>query len=213
MDAIRWGREPIVLFAVIAAILFGVHALRGRDEGPARIVVTADTVAELAAAWEDIRGRPPGPEELRGEIERWVRDEILVREAVALGLGEDDTVVRERLVRKLERQAAGTEPPAPTDDEVRAFYEANRERWGADGWTPPLEQVRSVVEMELAEERRRAALRPRGVLSFSRRAPARPRYGHICPGERPAGCRLARRRRRRRGWPTGRTRGLRGGTR
>lgn len=160
MNASRWGREPLILFVVIAALLFGVHALRSRDDAtaPARVVVTAETVAELAVAWEELRGRPPGPEELRGEIERWVRDEILVREAVALGLGEDDTVVRERLARKLERHAVGVEPPTPTEEEVRAFYEANRERWGADGWTPPLEQVRSVVEMELAEERRRAAL-------------------------------------------------------
>lgn len=149
-----------MLFAAIGAAVFGAYAVLQRGEAPnaTRIVVTAETVGRLAAEWQELRGRPPTEDELRGEIDRWARDEILVREAVALGLGEEDTIVRERLVRKMERRAAEAERSVPTDEEIRAYFEAHRDRYGADGWTPPLEQVRGAVELDLEEERRRRAV-------------------------------------------------------
>jgi hypothetical protein len=162
MIARRIAREPLVQFVAVGGLLFGLHLLvkgEGGAAGGARIVVGEDTVASLASAWAERRGRPPAAEELQREIEAWVRDEILYREAIALGLDRDDPIVRERLIGKLELLAKGEgDEEAPSDDEVRAFFDANLDRYRIEGWTPPLEQVRSVVELDLVEGRRRRAL-------------------------------------------------------
>jgi hypothetical protein len=162
MIARRIAREPLVQFVVVGALLFGLHLLLRGDRGAAggaRVVVGEVTVAALASRWTEQRGRPPTAEELRREIDAWVRDEVLYREAIALGLDREDPIVRERLVGKLELLARGKgDEEVLSDDEVRAFFEANLERYRLEGWTPELEQVRNVVELDLVEERRRRAL-------------------------------------------------------
>lgn len=96
--------EPLVLFLVIGAGLFLLWSAKG---GPApttdeRIVVGAGTVQNLAENWTRTRLRPPTPAELRGLVEDHVREEVLYREALSLGLDRDDTIIRRRLRQKLE---------------------------------------------------------------------------------------------------------------
>jgi hypothetical protein len=65
-------------------------------------------------------------------VDNFVREEILVREAVALGLDRDDTVIRRRLRQKMEflTDSAAAMIEA-TDEELRAHYAANIERFMA----------------------------------------------------------------------------------
>ncbi|MEZ5922140.1 MAG: peptidylprolyl isomerase [Parvularculaceae bacterium] len=63
-------------------------------------------------------------------IADYVREEALVREAETLGLESDDYVIRQRMVQKAEFLAeAAISPPAPSDAEVMAYFETNRERY------------------------------------------------------------------------------------
>src|SRR4026208_1628239 len=48
------------------------------------------------------KGREPSPTELNNLIESYVRDEILYREGVKLGLERDDIVVKRRVRQKIE---------------------------------------------------------------------------------------------------------------
>jgi parvulin-like peptidyl-prolyl isomerase len=87
-----------------------------------------------AALAEDLRrrggGREPTAAEVDAAIERWIDQEILVREATARGLDRDDPIVRERIAAKmafvLEQQVT---VPEPSEAELRRFFEAHRERW------------------------------------------------------------------------------------
>ncbi len=56
----------------------------------------------MSVAWLAQGRAPPSPDELRSLVERWVRDEVLFREAVALGLDRNDTIVKRRMVQKME---------------------------------------------------------------------------------------------------------------
>lgn len=69
------------------------------------------------------------PEELARIIEDYTREEALHREALALGLDGEDYVIRRRLVQKLEFIAQGLvdSGPPPTDEDVAAFFEANKD--------------------------------------------------------------------------------------
>ena len=99
-------REPLFLFLLVGALLFGLYTLvsnQSQDSGEAlRIQVTAADIDQLRAGWERQMGRPPFPEELQGLTDNFIREEVLVREALALGLDRDDAVVRRRLVQKMD---------------------------------------------------------------------------------------------------------------
>jgi hypothetical protein len=66
------------------------------------IVVSAGKVAQLKEIFTRTWQRPPTEEELDGLIEDHIREEVYYREALAMGLDRDDTIVRRRLRQKLE---------------------------------------------------------------------------------------------------------------
>jgi hypothetical protein len=118
---------------LIGAAVFAVSS-SVEDEavsvGNDRILVTAADAARLAVLWQKRWQRPPAAEELQGLIEDHVREEILYREALALGLDRDDTIIRRHLRRKFEflteDLAATREPDAA---EIANYFEANRARY------------------------------------------------------------------------------------
>lgn len=122
--------EPLLHFLVLGAALFGLSALLGQPSGERRerIVVTPGQVEHLASTFARTWQRPPTPLELDALIADHVRDEVYAREAVALGLDQDDVVVRRRLRQKMEflTEEAG-EPSPPTDEQLAAFLAAHPE--------------------------------------------------------------------------------------
>jgi hypothetical protein len=116
----RWLREPLVQFLLIGALLFIVFDLRGGDaRGGRSIVVTPGQVDSVAAGFLRTWNRPPNEQELKAQLDEFVREEIAVREAVDLGLDRDDTVIRRRLRQKFEFAAeAAFDATLPTDAEL-----------------------------------------------------------------------------------------------
>ena len=99
-----------------------------------RIEVTADDLRQLEVAWTAQWHRPPTPDEMRGLVEGRVREEILYREALALGLDQGDTIVKRRLAQKMEFLADDVSALRdPTADELRAWYARNSERFAEPG--------------------------------------------------------------------------------
>jgi PPIC-type PPIASE domain len=78
--------------------------------------------------------RPPSPNELDGLVVGYVREEALAREAMALGLDRDDTIIRRRLAQKIEFVIGDLEaPPTPDDPVLREWFEANQDRYRHGG--------------------------------------------------------------------------------
>jgi hypothetical protein len=128
----RWWREPLVHFLAIGAVLFVVFDWRGGG-GDIHVVITPGQIDALAAAFERTWQRPPTEEELKGQIDEYVREEMATREAMTLGLDRDDTVVRRRLRQKLEFLAEDTiDATPPTDAELLVWFDAHRDRYVAD---------------------------------------------------------------------------------
>jgi hypothetical protein len=102
----RWLREPLAHFLVIGMGLF--VAYRAINPGPSqagsarRIEVTVDDIRQLQLAFTAQWQRPPTPEEMAGLVDNRFREEILYREALALGLDKDDTIVKRRMAQKME---------------------------------------------------------------------------------------------------------------
>jgi len=104
----RLLREPLLHFLVLGGAIFAAHALLSRDAaGRDRVVVTSGRIESLAGQFATAHGRPPDPAERQGLIDDWVREEILCREAVSLGLDREDAVIRDRLRQKMEFVGGG----------------------------------------------------------------------------------------------------------
>lgn len=128
----RLIREPLVHFLVLGAglfLLYGYISGKGPDRVD-RIVVKEADVAWLSEQFQRTWMRPPTRQELQGLVEEFVKEEILYREALALGLDKDDLVVRRRMRQKLEFLNADLlEPRRPTDAELHAYLDANPEQF------------------------------------------------------------------------------------
>ncbi len=128
----KFLREPLVHFLLIGAALFLLFGLFNNAAGPqsGRIVITAGQIDYLKANFTRTWQRPPAEQELQGLIDSYVRDEIFYREALAMGLDRDDSIIRRRLKQKLEIMSDDLAGVAiPSDEELRQFMESHPERF------------------------------------------------------------------------------------
>jgi hypothetical protein len=122
----RLLREPLLHFLLVGALLFAFDAiLRDAPPPPGHVIrISNAEIDRLRAQWTKQSQRPPAPAEMQGLIKAHVREEVLYREALAMGLDEDDSIIRRRLAQKLEflieDLAAAREP---SEAELSAFFE------------------------------------------------------------------------------------------
>jgi peptidyl-prolyl cis-trans isomerase C len=130
----RWLREPLLHFLLLGVALFAVNAYtqrgRGGVESSKQIALSLDDVRQLAMYFESQWHRPPTPDEFNRLVENKVQEEVLYREALAMGLDKDDTIVKRRMAQKMqflaEDVAAAREPTTP---ELKSWYEQNSEKF------------------------------------------------------------------------------------
>lgn len=119
-----WLREPLLHFLLAGGLLFAVWGWLGREDAPGDAVrLTAAELNWLRATWSRQRQVPPTDEEMRGLVADYLQEERLAREARALGLDRDDTIIRRRLAQKLRFVVEDTASlPEPTDAQLRELH-------------------------------------------------------------------------------------------
>jgi hypothetical protein len=122
-------RNRLLHFLAFGAVLW----FFARDRGPGRVVDVDPAALDAVHRAEAARSGKAAldAESSRTVDARLIEDELLYREALRMGLDDDDPIVRERLVQKLlllieDLGGAGREP---TDDELRAYFEEHADRW------------------------------------------------------------------------------------
>lgn len=131
MPAKAWRRDPLLHFLLLGAVLYLFYALAAKaPEADRRIVIDAATVNGLRAQWKKDNSAYPNSAALKTLIEQRVRDEILYREAKALGLADNDVVVRRRLVQKLDFLLGNpAQLHAPSETQLRDYLTAHRQHY------------------------------------------------------------------------------------
>jgi peptidyl-prolyl cis-trans isomerase C len=117
--AAAFGPWPALL--LMGTALWGLHRLAQAPE-PGTLVVSAEIVAALRDDLVRHHGREPTADELEARLDAWVEEELVVREARAMGLDRADPIVRRRLTQKLRfalEDAHGVDDPG---DEVLAAW-------------------------------------------------------------------------------------------
>jgi hypothetical protein len=131
-------REPLVHFLAIGAGFFLLWHFLGdrRNAQSERILITPAHVERLLEQWTKTHLRPPSAEELAGLVEQEIDEEVLYREAVALGLDRDDLVIRRRLAVKMEFLTDDVADVAtPTEEELHTFLRQHSGKFKVESLT------------------------------------------------------------------------------
>lgn len=130
----RLSREPLVHFLIAGAMLFAGYRMLNpeahRRELPNRVEVSDDDVAQMTIAWAAQWQRAPTASEIRGLVEAKVREQVMYREAVALGMDKGDAIVIRRLAQKMDFLAEDmSSVPDPLTSDLRAWFDKNGDRF------------------------------------------------------------------------------------
>jgi len=131
-------REPLLHFVVVGALLFGgyawLHDKRAEAMAVEPVRIDQGDVRWLKQTWSSQWLREPTVDELKGLVENLLSEKLMAREAEAMGLDRDDTIVRRRLAQKLKFLVEDTVQLAePAEAELRQFYTANSAQFETPG--------------------------------------------------------------------------------
>lgn len=135
--------EPLIHFTLIGVALFFLYQGISPDgETDRSVVVTEGTVALLSQQFSAVWMRPPTAAEIRGLVDTHIKEEILYREGVAMGLDRNDKIIQRRVLQKLEVLSEETSALSPpTDAELDDYLDNNAARYA----TAPILDLQQVM--------------------------------------------------------------------
>jgi hypothetical protein len=136
----RLVKEPLLHFVLAGAAIYLLYGIFGQQESDDMvdqntIVVTEGEMNWLGEMWAKKWNRPPSDAEMLGMVRDHLRETVLYREAVAMGLDKDDVIIRRRMAQKLEFLAEDLiQPEPPTDEQLQDYFKEHLDQYQA----PPL---------------------------------------------------------------------------
>lgn len=125
-------REPLIHFLLLGGLLFGLYGLKneGLYTDKNRIFISATDIKSINTLWHEKWQRLPTPTELQGLIDQQIHEEIMYREALLMGMGYNDPVVRRRLAQKMEFVSSDlAQQLEPTDAELSAYLNSHSDKF------------------------------------------------------------------------------------
>ena len=121
-------KYKVLIFFVIGICLYLVDTVMSADEDK-NIFVSDQEILSLISAWRSQVGRDPTDDELARIINNLIDEEILYREALLLGLDQEDTIIKRRLAQKISFLKEESIPEIPTTEELNEYYKNNKEKY------------------------------------------------------------------------------------
>ena len=124
-------REPLVHFMFIGAViylLYGVFAVPVPEDTDKTIVISAGEIQWMKTSWQKRWNRPPTEKEFDGLIQQYIKETVLYREALTMGLNKHDVVIRRRLAQKLEflaKDLVALTPPS--EEELQTYFDTHKQ--------------------------------------------------------------------------------------
>ena len=129
----RLFTEPLIQFLIIGAAIYGAYAMFATPEEDFRdtlVHVDSNRINAFISEWESRWNRPPTREEIDGLIQSYIKEDVLYRQAVAMGLNEDDPITRRRMAQKLEFLTSDLAMMVqPEEGVLEQYFEDNSEAY------------------------------------------------------------------------------------
>lgn len=123
-------REPFFQFLALGLLIWGAVEYWNADGSRYRIDIGSAEQQRIATTYLQQFGHSPTPDQLQRLIDRHIREEIFVREGLALQLEKNDEIVRRRIIQKyefLQTDLAAT--VAPGEAVLKRWFEQNATRY------------------------------------------------------------------------------------
>lgn len=123
-------KEPLLHFLLIGVGLFFLFSQLNSDEEVSdtqQIIVNKSKLEVLSSTFMEENSIPPTDKEIQELLENYIREEVLSREAIAIGLDQDDRIIRHRLAQKMQylfEDVAIVEEPS--DEILKAYFQENK---------------------------------------------------------------------------------------
>jgi len=124
--------EPLLHFFLAGGLIFLVYssAQDDRESEPGVIVISAEQRERLSLQFQSVWSSEPSVAELDKVIDSYIREEVYYREALALGLDKNDTVVRQRMRQKIEFLTdVGAQLLNATEQELQTYLAENQDQY------------------------------------------------------------------------------------
>lgn len=121
-------REPLLHFIIIGVFLFLISSwVENRRKLASQEIVIDDNVVErMTNQYQQQMGKPLGDEGLNAMISQYIQNEIYYREALKLGLGNNDEIIRRRLSQKYMFLLTDIAvPKTPSDADLKKYFSEN----------------------------------------------------------------------------------------
>ena len=129
----KFYKEPLLHFLIIGALIFVLFSIVNKDEDIVsgnKIVVSSAEIERLSDNWSKKWNRPPTETELRGLVDSYIKEEVYYREALALGLDQNDTILRRRLMQKMEFLSNDlADLSTPDETALNKYFLDNQEKY------------------------------------------------------------------------------------
>ena len=136
-------KEPLLHFLLIGVGLFFLFSQLNSDEETSnteQIIINKSNLELLSSTFMEENSVPPTDKEIQALLENDIREEVLSREAIALGLDKDDRIIRHRLAQKMQylfEDVAMVEEPS--DEVLKAYFQENKDSFSNEEGTENLE--------------------------------------------------------------------------
>jgi len=123
-------KEPLFHFLLIGVGLFFLFSQLNSDEEASdtqKIIINKSKLEILSGTFMEENSIPPTEIEIQELLENVIREEVLSREAIALGLDKDDKIIRHRLAQKMQylfEDVAMVEEPS--DEVLKAYFQEKK---------------------------------------------------------------------------------------
>ena len=122
--------EPLVHFLLLGALVFFIYtAMNGTQTSDDKtIVISKAEQKQLSYRWQKKYMRQPTEDEMQQMIDKEIYTEVLYREALKMGLDQNDLIIRRRLAQKLEFVSSDLFSFIEPSDEVLRTYMKQHEK-------------------------------------------------------------------------------------
>jgi len=127
-------REPLVHFLLLGVLLFAADAVLTKLNDSRRVIDIPEVVkSEAHDLFVSSMKREPTAKDMKQVLERWVDNEVLYREGIALGLDKGDQNIRERVIFKaLSVTQSNINLPASSPEQLEIWFQAHSDRYALD---------------------------------------------------------------------------------